>query len=176
LLINDIIILMEKPPYSQYTFFWGEKNTDGFMSNFYPCVFSENNYTYNCSEQYFMKKKQELFDPTNEQLANAIMNTTDPKEIKKYGRAVKNYNESVWNTHRITVMFNANKLKFSSNSHLREQLIATGNKILVEASPYDNIWGIGLAKKDAITLLPTKWPGQNLLGKVLMKVRDEFTK
>lgn len=167
---------MSKYSYSQYIFFWSEKNTYGFMSNFYPCTFKENSYTYNCSEQYFMKKKQELFDPTNEQLANAIMNTSDPKEIKKYGRAVKNYNETIWNTHRFNAMLNANKLKFSSNPNLREQLLETGNKILVEASPYDNIWGIGLDKKDALTLEPDKWPGQNLLGKVLMEVRDEFIK
>ena len=156
----------------EYIFFWGEHSKDGYMSNFYPSEFTINNQKFNCSEQYFMKKKQELFDPNNILLATNIMKETKPKDIKKFGRQVKNFNDAIWNQHKVKEMHDGIYAKFSQNPELKLKLLSTGDKILVEASPYDKIWGIGFSKDNAL-LNKDKW-GQNLLGKVLMQVRKEL--
>ena len=155
-----------------YLFFWGEKDAFGFLSNFYPSTFTTDGQIFNCSEQYFMKKKQELFDPLNQKLASDIMNETNPKNIKNYGRQVNNFAESIWNINKYKSMYDGVYAKFSQNPELKTQLLATGEKVLVEASPYDKIWGIGFNKSDALTS-KAKW-GQNLLGKVLMEVRNKL--
>jgi ribA/ribD-fused uncharacterized protein len=156
-----------------YVFFWGEKEKFGFMSNFYPCKFTVGTNTFNCSEQYFMKMKQEVFDNSNHALGEKIMNETNPIKIKKLGREVSNYNEQVWNQQRYKHMYNGNYLKYSQNPELKNQLLATGSKILVEASPYDKIWGIGWTKVSALANI-NSW-GQNLLGKVLMELRAKLS-
>ena len=147
-----------------------------FMSNFYPSKFIENDIEYNCSEQYFMKKKQEMFDPTNIILANNILNNTNPKEIKKYGRQVKNYNDDVWNNERYQIMKNGLRLKFSQNPDLKQSLLATGNKNLYEASPYDNIWGTGFNANETLEKINNNKQnelGHNLLGRALEEIRNE---
>lgn len=151
-------------------YFYGIYDEYYCFSNFYKCGFNDENLTYNCSEQYFMKKKQEQFDPENDNLANDIMKTDSPAQIKKFGRMVKNYDENEWNKKRFNYMCDAIYLKFSQNIELKNILISTDNKILVEASPYDKIWGIGISPEDAKK--GKKWNGQNLLGLALMKVRS----
>ncbi len=163
-----------KLDYSNYLFFWGHKDLTGYLSNFYTLKFSSDGNEYICSEQYFMKKKQELFDPTNLTLGQMIMQETDPKKIKQLGRLVKNFNENTWNKHKYQIMYQGVKAKFLSSKELTKKLVDTQNKILVEASPYDNIWGIGLSESDAKKIPESQWPGQNLLGKVLMQVRKEL--
>jgi len=152
----------------EYLFFWGEKNTFGFLSNFYPSTFVLDNQTFNCSEQHFMKKKQELFDPLNQALAANIMNESNPKNIKNYGRQVNNFSEQTWLIHRYKSMYDGVYAKFSQNKDLMAQLLATGDKFLVEASPYDKIWGIGFDSSNALAN-KQKW-GQNLLGQVLINL------
>lgn len=156
----------------EHIFFWGEKSTFGLFSNFYPCTFAVGGATYNCSEQYFMKKKQELFDPHNQLLATNIIRETNPTNIKRFGRQVKNFNEQIWNQHRYKFMYDAVYAKFTQNLEFRTTLLATGDKILVEASPYDRIWGIGYTKSNALAN-KDKW-GQNLLGMILMELRSKL--
>ncbi len=159
--------------YQNYLFFFGANSPNGHFSNFYPSPMEISGKKYNCSEQYFMKMKQEMFDESNLALATEIMAETNPFNIKRLGRRVKNYNDTVWNANRAKVMEVGLKHKFLSNPILKAKLLASGDKILVEASPYDKIWGIGLNEKQAIQISPDKWPGQNLLGKLLMKIRDQ---
>jgi ribA/ribD-fused uncharacterized protein len=156
----------------EYIFFWGDKDKTGFLSNFYPCVFTVDKITYNCSEQYFMKKKQELFDPLNQDLANNIISETNPRNIKYYGRQVRNFNEEIWDAHKYKIMYDGVFAKFTQNPELSDKLLATQDKILVEASPYDKIWGIGFNKYEAL-VNKSKW-GQNLLGHVLMDLRKNL--
>lgn len=156
----------------EYIFFWGEKEIFGFLSNFYPSTFIINEQTFNCSEQHFMKKKQELFDPLNQMLATNIMKETNPKNIKNYGRQVDNFVEQDWDTNKYKFMYDGVFAKFSQNQELKAKLLATGDKFLVEASPYDKIWGIGFNKSNALTN-KNKW-GQNLLGKILVEVRAKL--
>ena len=153
-------------------YFYSHTGKFGYMSNFYYCEFTdpESKITYNCSEQYFMYKKCLLFDPENKLLLKQILDTSNPHEIKAYGRKVKNYNEDIWNKKRYKIMLNGLLLKFTI-SELRKKLLSTNNKILYEASKYDNIWGIGFSATDAIITDKKKF-GQNLLGKCLMEVRE----
>ena len=93
----------------------------------------------------------------------------DPKAVKELGRQVRRYNDKAWQTVRYGFMVYSNLLKFSQNPEWAAELKATGNRILVEASPYDKIWGIGCTVEEAAA--GAEWQGQNLLGKALMEVR-----
>jgi ribA/ribD-fused uncharacterized protein len=157
--------------------FYSDKNTYGYLSNFYECNFTDNINNYNCSEQYFMKKKQELFDPTNLILSNKILLNNDPKKIKQFGRQVKNYNEEIWNNSRYEIMKNGLRFKFSQNQNIKQKLLDTFPKNLYEASPYDNIWGTGYIALDTLNLINDNKQnklGQNLLGKALEEIRFDL--
>ena len=101
-----------------------------------------------------------------------IMNTDDPREIKKLGRKVRNFDSRLWDSHKFDIVVNGNYHKFSQNPEMRDFLISTAGKVLVEASPYDDIWGIGLEASHPVASDPSKWKGTNLLGFALMAVRD----
>lgn len=150
-----------------YTFFWKDKIAQWNMTNF-----TDGKTTYSCAEQYMMAKKAELFkDPIT---LNKILKSTNPKDIKSLGREVKNYKEEIWNLHKSNIVIEGNMLKFGQNPELKKILLSTGDTILVEASPYDKIWGIGLGVEDEDILDESKWKGQNLLGKALMVVRERL--
>lgn len=125
---------------------------------------------YNCCEQYMMYKKAKLFG--DHEIAKQIMQEPDPAKQQKLGRQVKDYRQAVWNQNRVGIVWYGNYLKFTQHQDLREMLIATGNKILVEASPYDKIWGVGYRASDDQILDPKNWRGLNLLGETLMSVRS----
>ena len=137
------------------------------------------------SEQYFHYAKAFLFNDSKIQKAiqdlsyiyrkeskKGDRSSYISKESKRLGRLVKSFNQSVWDEKKEEIMIQGLYFKFDQIKHLKEKLIATKDAILVEGSPYDNIWGIGISIKDAINGKP--WKGQNLLGKCLMKVRATF--
>ena len=97
-----------------------------------------------------------------------------PKQIKALGRKVRRFDQKVWDKFKYAIVLNGNWCKFSQNRDLREFLLSTGESVLVEASPYDNIWGIRLAANSPEAQDPMKWRGQNLLGFALMEIRDEL--
>ena len=96
--------------------------------------------------------------------------------MKALGRQVRGFDVKVWDEVKFSVVLNASYLKFSQNANLREFLLSTKDKILVEASPVDKIWGIGMSAEDQNAQNPMKWRGQNLLGFALMRARDEIAK
>lgn len=158
-------------------FFWGHTEhgsnvTRACLSNFYPCKFEFNGKTFNFSEQCFMYQKAILFNDF--EIAKQVLNETDVRKIKALGRKVKNFNNELWDKHKEDFMFNACYAKFSQNDKLKDFLLSTGNHEIVEASPVDNIWGIGFSSDNAMENVD-KW-GQNLLGKVLMKVREDLNR
>ena len=116
-----------------------------------------------------MFRKAIMFGDTG--TAIEIMQSKLPKDQKEMGRKVKNYDDAVWSAKRFDVMVDGLCERFSQNADIKEKLLATGDRILVEASPYDNIWGVGLEETDDAILDEKNWLGQNLLGKVLMEVR-----
>lgn len=151
----------------KYTFFW-----QSFLSQWTYTEFSDGEQTYNCCEQYMMYQKAKLFN--DKETANMIMLSKTPREQKALGRQVKNFDLSIWNKNKEQIVYNGNYLRFSQNPEHREKLFKTAGTTLVEASPYDKIWGIGLTKDDPRALDESQWEGQNLLGKILTKVRDDL--
>lgn len=125
---------------------------------------------YNCCEQYMMFKKAELFKDF--EIAKKILNEKEPSNQQKLGREIRRFVPEVWDKHKIGIVWYGNYLKFSQHEDLKERLLATGNKILAEASPYDLIWGIGFRANHNLVLDESNWKGQNLLGEILMSVRD----
>jgi len=154
-------------------YFYSHKNKYGYLSNFYSCVFEEDDVKFNCSEQYFMYRKCVLFDSKNTCLITSILNNADPKKIKACGRQVKNFNQCEWDDVKYEIMTDALDLKFSQNENLLKQLLDTYPKKLYEASPVDSIWGIGLSDKQAVNTDKSEY-GQNLLGRALMKIRRRY--
>ena len=153
-----------------YIFFWGYKDTNKkVLSNFHLTNIKYKNLTFSSSEQLFMYKKAELFK--DDQMKEKILKAKTPKEAKGYGRLVKNFDTKIWDKNKIDIMTEVLTLKFSQNQYLKNYLLSTKGYTLVEASPYDRIWGIGFDEFNALKN-KNKW-GQNLLGDCLMKVRDE---
>jgi conserved hypothetical protein, ribA/ribD-fused len=154
--------------------FWGEHNKFGEFSNFYPSEFKINvdniDYKFNCSEQAFMFFKALFF--SDEDVASEILKETNPKKIKALGRRVKNFNEQRWTNASYNIMKKVVLAKFNQDKHCKRLLLATGDSILVEASPYDKIWGVGVRYPESSN--PSNWKGKNQLGEILMTVREEL--
>lgn len=157
-----------------FIFFWSgrkfKKVTKTCFSQWYPSKFIVEGKEYHCAEQFMMAKKAELFTDM-ETLQNILM-AKDPRTIKNLGREVKNFDPEIWNEKKFEIVVQGNLAKFSQNPNLQDFFVSTGDKILVEASPYDKIWGIGLDEKSSDAISPERWKGQNLLGFALMKVRS----
>jgi len=119
-----------------------------------------------------MAEKARLFE--DEEIEKEIMSATDPKQMKALGRKIKNFDGKIWDRLKFSVVLNGNFYKFAQNREMRDILLAAGDKILVEASPLDTIWGIGLSEKNPDSANPGSWRGLNLLGFALMEVRDEI--
>lgn len=136
--------------------------------------FNVGHVTYCCMEQYLMSKKALLFG--DEESKNRIMESKDQSVIKQLGREVKGFDEEVWNQFKMPIVLTGNYYKFSQVEGLRKYLLGTCNKMLVEASPYDKIWGIGMCENKAKSCEIEEWKGKNLLGFALMVVRDELAR
>jgi ribA/ribD-fused uncharacterized protein len=150
-----------------FVLFWG--NND-IYSNFYYQSFKHQGIVFKFSEQAVMYRKAKLFGADD--IADKILQARTPKECKALGRSRDiPFNENVWRKHRENVYREVLIDKFSIPK-LKEQLLSTGEKTIVEASPYDRIWGIGYGEDHPHATKPDKWRGLNLLGKVLMEVRD----
>jgi ribA/ribD-fused uncharacterized protein len=125
---------------------------------------------FNCCEQWMMAQKATLFN--DEGAYGRVMNTSSPHQQKKIGRTVAGYDQDHWDSYKRDIVYFGNLLKFSQNHDLRQFLKETGELLIVEASPWDKIWGCGTDLEDEDTYDQKKWHGENLLGQALMKVRD----
>ena len=154
-----------------HIYFW-----NGIYSNWHPAQFTDpdTNIRFFNSEQCFMWYKAKAFGDTASQ--GFIERETNPKQVKELGRQVKGYNDAVWAGERYNIMVRVNMWKFTQNEDLLKELLATGSKTMVEASPYDKVWGVGLLEDDPLILDKENWEGQNLLGIALMEVRDRIRK
>lgn len=148
-------------------FFYGS-----IFSQWAPCSFidPDTGVVFNCTEQYMMYKKARWF--RDREAMDAIMKTDDPAEQKAIGRRVKNFNADSWSRVCREKVRQGNSLKFGQNELLRKALLSTGSRMIVEASPTDCIWGIGLAINDSRIFDLNSWRGTNWLGLCLMDVRD----
>ncbi len=155
----------------EYVFFWG---TESPFSNWHPAKFKIDGKEFCNTEQWMMYSKAILM--LDYEMAEKVMCTPDPRTVKALGRKVKNFNSNLWDKVKFDVVFNGCLAKFSQNEEIKMALLGTGDKKICEASPVDYIWGIALDAAHAAKTPEDKWPGQNLLGKVLMKVREELKK
>ena len=161
----------------KFLFFWGHQPskdgtiTKSCLSQWWLVDFVVNGNTYKSAEHYMMVGKAQLFDPA---MIPEILAAPTPAEAKKLGRAIQNFDPKVWDQHKINIVIEANYHKFSQNENLKKMLIKTQDRVLVEASPVDNIWGIGLTEQDEKARNPNIWQGENLLGFALMEVRDKL--
>ena len=136
------------------------------------CDFVLEGTTYNCGEQAMMAAKALLFN--DKDTLFLIMTTHDPRTIQSLGRQVKGYNQETWDKHKYKIMVDLSYARIAQNQYLKDILMDTGDKILVEASPVDKIWGIGLDASKALVTPDTEWKGENLLGKALTEVKNRL--
>jgi len=132
--------------------------------------FDVNKIKYNCAEQYMMAQKALIFGDF--EIHKKIMEEESPKIQRILGRKVKGFNQELWNEKATDIVFQGNYAKFTQNEELKEILLSTKGSTLVEASPTDFIWGIKIGENDERRFYRHLWKGQNLLGEILMKVRQ----
>lgn len=149
----------------QFYLFW-----DGSLSQWQPAGFRDiAGHEYNCCEQYMMHQKALLFKDML--AAKMIMEAPTPKMQKSLGRQIRGFDNKLWEKHRFSIVWQGNFLRFMNNQDQLDFLLSTGDKIIVEASPYDAIWGAGIDMHHPDIKKPEKWPGLNLLGEVHMSLR-----
>ncbi|EAC7757406.1 NADAR family protein [Listeria monocytogenes] len=162
----------------KYIFFWGHqpaedgKISKSCFSQWWICSFKVDGVEYNCAEQFMMAEKAKLFNDM--EMREKILAAKHPKQAKDFGRLIRGFQEDIWLKNRFNIVIRANQAKFSQNEELKKFLMQTKKRILVEASPVDKIWGIGMAADNKNVENPLYWKGLNLLGFALMAVRDEL--
>lgn len=144
----------------------------GVLSNFEKCYIKYKGHLFATTEQAFMWEKAVFFN--DRESANKIIKEENPAKAKKLGREVKNFDDSLWSKVCYDFMYKVNYEKYSQNTRLKNILLNTSDKMIIEANPKDTRWGIGLSAEDDRVLDESQWQGENLLGKVLMQVRDEL--
>jgi ribA/ribD-fused uncharacterized protein len=159
----------------KFLFFWGHQPQRdgsigaGCLSQWWPAAFTVDNATYPTAEHFMMHRKARLFG--DEQIAARILAAPHPGAAKTLGRQVGGFDDAVWNAHRYDIVVAGNTEKFGQHPELCDYLVGSRGRVLVEASPLDRVWGIGLAEDDERANRPSQWPGLNLLGFALMDVR-----
>lgn len=162
----------------KFLFFWGHqaskdgRTTSSCFSQWWPAPFKANGARYPTAEHWMMAEKARLFgDPA---AVSAILAAASPKQAKQLGREVRGFDPARWDCEKMRIVTEGNLHKFGQNTLLKDFLLSTGDSILVEASPVDRIWGIGLAADDERAGNPLLWRGENLLGFALMETREKL--
>lgn len=173
---DELVQAMQKGLNPKWGFFWGHTpSKDGSITK--ACFsqwwaghpFVVEGITYRTAEHYMMAEKARLFGDAG--MREKILAAPSPAVAKKLGRLVTSFDDTVWLQHRWDIVLRANAAKFSQHEDLKTFLLQTGKRVLVEASPFDRIWGIGMAVDHSDAERPQHWKGLNLLGFVLMEVR-----
>lgn len=159
----------------KWLMFWGHQPQadgsvgSGCLSQWYPSPFTVDGVSYPTAEHWMMTAKARLFG--DDAMADRIPAVATPAEAKKLGRLVRGFDDTTWDAHRFDLVVDGNVAKFSSTPALRDYLLGTRSRVLVEASPRDRIWGIGLSASHVDAADPARWRGRNLLGFALMEAR-----
>ncbi|MET8040520.1 NADAR family protein [Micromonospora sp. NPDC005215] len=159
----------------KFLFFWGHQPQRdgsigaGCLSQWWPDPFSVDGQEFRTAEHYMMWRKAVLFGDAT--AAARILTVAHPHAAKTLGRQVDGFDERVWQEHRLDIVVAGAVAKFGQRPELREYLLGTGERVLVEASPVDRVWGIGLAADHPDAVDPARWRGLNLLGFALMRAR-----
>ncbi|MGC9408427.1 NADAR family protein [Streptomyces sp. DZ1-3] len=162
----------------EYLCFWGHRPLPGgrtgpnCLSQWWPSPFTVAGVEYATAEHWMMAGKARLFEDAEAE--RRVLAAGHPAEAKKAGRLVRGFDEAVWERERFRIVVEGSVHKFASDPALRAYLLGTGERVLVEASPVDRVWGIGLAADDAAATDPERWRGANLLGFALMGARERL--
>jgi ribA/ribD-fused uncharacterized protein len=163
---------------AKYLLFWGHRPPPaggvgkGCLSQWWPAAFTVDSVSYSSAEHFMMAAKALLFGDAD--TAGRIRAAPHPGAAKELGRQVRGFEEKHWAERRFDLVITGNMAKFGQHPELRDFLLGTGSRVLVEASPRDRIWGIGLAADDDRATSPAHWLGLNLLGFALMEVRHRL--
>jgi ribA/ribD-fused uncharacterized protein len=175
---DELIAEIAKGRAPKFLFFWGhtpkrEGAIDAScLSQWFPRAFEIDGVRYATAEHFMMASKAKLF--SDDKAHADILRAKSPAEAKAAGRAVRNYDDAKWDRARFDAVVRGNVAKFGQHEDLRAFLLTTGHRVLVEASPRDTIWGIGMGASNPAAKNPSKWRGKNLLGFALMKARAEL--
>ncbi|MET9834710.1 NADAR family protein [Streptomyces sp. NPDC006385] len=162
----------------RYLHFWGHRPLpDGrvgasCLSQWWPSPFTVDGVEYATAEHWMMAEKARLFGDAEAE--RRVLDAGHPSVAKKAGRLVRGFDEVVWDRERFRIVVEGSVHKFAAHADLRGFLLGTGDRVLVEASPVDRVWGIGLAARDEGAGDPERWRGPNLLGFALMEARERL--
>lgn len=162
----------------KYLHFWGHRpRPDGrvgasCLSQWWPSPFVVDGMAYATAEHWMMAGKARLFEDAEAE--RRVLAAGSPAQAKNIGRLVRRFDEAIWERERFGIVVEGSVHKFAADPRLREFLLATGDRVLVEASPMDRVWGIGLAADDEQAANPERWRGPNLLGFALMEARGRL--
>ena len=176
--VDDLVKLAAAGQRPKYLFFWGHQAapdgsvTKSCFSQWWPAPFTLEGHTYGTAEHYMMAGKARLFGDA--EMEEKILKASHPKQAKMLGRKAKGFDETAWVAKRFELVVAGNEGKFAQHEDLKAFLLGTGQRVLVEASPVDKIWGIGMKGDDERAEKPQEWRGLNLLGFALMEVRERL--
>ena len=176
--LADLITAIQQGAEPEYLFFWGHtpKEADcvdqSCLSNWFPAPFEVDRVRYPTTEHFMMAEKARLF--SGAEFREKIILAETPREAKALGREVRGFTDDVWVASRFEIVVAGNLAKFEQNPEMGRFLVETGSTVLVEASPRDRIWGIGMGRNNEHATDPAHWRGLNLLGFALMEVRSRL--
>jgi len=162
----------------QFLFFWGHQPakdgsiTKSCFSQWWLAPFEVGGIVYKTAEHWMMAEKARLFN--DNAALEQIIEAKTPAEAKNGGRQIKNFVAEIWDKEKFDIVVRGNAYKFTKHPELKTFLLGTKDRVLAEASPVDNIWGIGLEASSPVVENPSAWKGENLLGYALMEVRDQL--
>lgn len=174
--VAELIRVLDSGAEVKYLYFWGHQPQRdgsvgaGCLSQWWPSPFTVDGREYASAEHWMMWSKAMLFG--DKAVAERVLAAKSPAEAKKLGRQVKGFTEAEWEQARRDIVVAGSVAKFGQHPDLKAFLERTGERVLVEASPLDRVWGIGLAADDPRAADPAQWQGENLLGFALMQARE----
>ena len=173
--VEDLVRADREGARRSFLFFWShrpqhpDRVDSACLSQWWPAAFVADGHRFPTAEHYLMWRKALLFN--DDATAANVLAADGPGAAKALGRAVRGFNDDTWATHRWEIAVSGSLAKFDSDDALRSFLFGTIGRVLVEASPADRIWGIGLPAKAPAAHRPESWQGLNLLGFALMEAR-----
>ncbi|WP_189132971.1 NADAR family protein [Wenjunlia tyrosinilytica] len=173
--VAELTAAVAGDPGLEYLLFWGHRPQrdgsvgPGCLSQWWPSPFEVEGTRYATAEHWMMAGKARLF--RDEEALGRVLEAPHPGAAKSEGRSVRGFDEQTWRAHRYELVVRGSEAKFAARPELRAFLLGTAPRVLVEASPVDRIWGIGLAADDERASDPQRWRGLNLLGFALMEAR-----
>jgi ribA/ribD-fused uncharacterized protein len=174
--VAELTVVHARGERMKFLFFWGHQTQPdgqigpGCLSQWWPAPFTVDGHVFATAEHYVTWRKATLFG--DHAAALKILDAPHPHAAKALGARVTGFDQQMWDEHRVPIVVAGNLAKFRQHPALSAFLVTTGRRVLVEASPVDRIWGIGLTRDDPAATDPRRWRGLNLLGFTLMQVRD----